>query len=373
VKRHFLLLICIFIFLGFITGCGDDNGTTIIVPTTTTAPTSTPVITTTPVPTSVPTVTPTPTPGGNQDLSNEFDFMSAVGTAGMAVRGLELTAEQSSYDKETLKIRLRQKASSTLKITDIELSALDNPGFPCYNGIAGGGPAGWETLSSASLFAWTGETQLTPGTTYDFYIIYRSVVKFPSKMKLIVTGGDNHSKLGYIEIAIVAPRIDDIPQVTPIPYVWQYTGDTEVETDRVHLEAGALSAADLETFLTIPGDTLSGGTLNGTYGSAMGMTVKGRMGRYLVANWEFQAQDYLPYDDFAFATVVNVDTGDYYFEVLARVSDVGDYGNGSGTFSYKYPATGTYRVGFGVMNAIDNANDSELYIYTPVNVNSSSP
>lgn len=72
-------------------------------------------------------------------------------------------------------------------------------------------------------------------------------------------------------------------------------------------------------------------------------------------DWFFQANDYLPYDDFSvFATI----GGD---NVLASVGSVGNFGNsGWQTFNLGFSYTGL--IEFGVYNGIDSAFDSTLEI-----------
>ncbi|MEF3075507.1 VPLPA-CTERM sorting domain-containing protein [Methylobacter sp. Wu1] len=70
--------------------------------------------------------------------------------------------------------------------------------------------------------------------------------------------------------------------------------------------------------------------------------------------WKFVANDYLPYNDFAFFV------GDQYFK-LSDVATVGDYGN-SGWNKFSYTVAETYfgPIMFGIANVGDSGLSSEL-------------
>lgn len=71
-------------------------------------------------------------------------------------------------------------------------------------------------------------------------------------------------------------------------------------------------------------------------------------------DWFFQAQDYMPYNDYGYVTAGGSTT-------LASVSSVGDYGN-SGWNTYVFGSAFTGTLTFGVVNYGDSFNDSQLFI-----------
>lgn len=77
--------------------------------------------------------------------------------------------------------------------------------------------------------------------------------------------------------------------------------------------------------------------------------------------WFFQANDYMPYNDWGYVSLNGVAT------TLSSVAAVGDYGN-SGWHTYNFGSTFSGNLGFGVNNAIDNSYSSQLYVQNVVAV-----
>ncbi|MEQ8170066.1 MAG: hypothetical protein ABRQ38_14325, partial [Candidatus Eremiobacterota bacterium] len=104
---------------------------------------------------------------------------------------------------------LRQISKSTVNITDLEIKAEDNAGLQFSNTTLTGGPQNWITSNGPALFSWQGEQPLTTGLTYNLYINYTSIpTVFPSKIHIIVTGGTNHSQVGYIDVPVYSPPVE---------------------------------------------------------------------------------------------------------------------------------------------------------------------
>lgn len=100
------------------------------------------------------------------------------------------------------------------------------------------------------------------------------------------------------------------------------------------------------------------GYSNPTEGSAVEFVVSGEEGETVTFTWEFSTNDYMPFNDFAFASV-----NDQPLELLSNVSMVGDYGSsGAQTFSYVLTSTGTHTFSFGVVDLTDSAIDSYLNV-----------
>ena len=97
--------------------------------------------------------------------------------------------------------------------------------------------------------------------------------------------------------------------------------------------------------------------LNPTVGSAIQTTVTLAAGDTVSFTWDFVAHDYMPYNDFAFATV----NGAAY--MLGSVQVVGDYGTtGWQTFTFTATEAGSYSFGVGVSNVNDSSLNSHLLV-----------
>jgi len=97
--------------------------------------------------------------------------------------------------------------------------------------------------------------------------------------------------------------------------------------------------------------------LNPTVGSAIQTTVTLAAGDTVSFTWDFVAHDYMPFNDFAFATV----NGAAY--MLGSVQVVGDYGTtGWQTFTFTATEAGSYSFGVGVSNVNDSSLNSHLLV-----------
>ncbi|MFY9142153.1 VCBS domain-containing protein [Sulfuricurvum sp.] len=95
-----------------------------------------------------------------------------------------------------------------------------------------------------------------------------------------------------------------------------------------------------------------------TEGAAVKFVIQAEAGETVTFNWQFNAADYMPYNDFAF---VAVDNGD--LQLLSNVSMVGDYGSsGLQTFSITFSDSGAHTVTFGTIDFGDTGVDSALVI-----------
>lgn len=147
---------------------------------------------------------------------------------------------------------------------------------------------------------------------------------------------------------------------------WSTKGSTSVlvggapeGSHYAHLSASGVGKTELETFLGLTAGTLDAVAPNhqATNGSAIEQTVTVSAGATLHFKYDFKANDYLPYNDFSFFSVSDSAT------LLSSVSLVGNYGTtGWKDYSYTFATGGTYTVGFGVMNAIDQGYNSELSV-----------
>ncbi|XYL60585.1 VCBS domain-containing protein [Bradyrhizobium sp. DASA03076] len=94
-----------------------------------------------------------------------------------------------------------------------------------------------------------------------------------------------------------------------------------------------------------------------TDGSALVTQLSLHAGDIVSVDWNFTTDDYLPYNDFAFASV----NGAAF--LLSDIEATGSYGStGWHTFTYKIQTDGTYAFGAGVMNEKDYAVTSFLAV-----------
>ncbi|MGY3620481.1 cadherin-like domain-containing protein [Bradyrhizobium sp. USDA 10063] len=98
-------------------------------------------------------------------------------------------------------------------------------------------------------------------------------------------------------------------------------------------------------------------TFEPTDGAALRTSLELHAGDTVTFEWNFTTDDYLPYKDFAFATV----NGAAF--LLSNIASTGSYGStGWHTFSYTATADGTYTIGAGVMNDQDTLVMSYLAV-----------
>ena len=141
---------------------------------------------------------------------------------------------------------------------------------------------------------------------------------------------------------------------------WQTMGETSVvasNTGHGHMAMiNGQGAAEfvIEDFFEAKIDD----NYEGTVGSAIMTTLSLNAGDTISFDYFFQANDYMPYNDFA----VYMGT-DGEMELLSNIAAVGDYGNsGWQTVTSEINATGVYDVGFAAINALDNILVPELYV-----------
>lgn len=101
----------------------------------------------------------------------------------------------------------------------------------------------------------------------------------------------------------------------------------------------------------------SSSTLAPTDGSAIKTTVALHAGDVLSFDWNFVGHDYLPFNDFSFATI----NGATY--LLGLTQAVGDFGStGWKTFTYTATTDGNYTLGIGEFNVNDTLLNSHTFV-----------
>ncbi|MBV5322548.1 MAG: cadherin repeat domain-containing protein, partial [Ilumatobacteraceae bacterium] len=128
----------------------------------------------------------------------------------------------------------------------------------------------------------------------------------------------------------------------------------------------------ISAFVGTPGIGAAGS--NATAGSAIRQTVTVDAGQTLTFDFKFGSYDYLPYNDFAFISIAE-QGGSSSVSKVFNISDLKgsqpytDAGiwkvNDAGTFSYTFTQAGTYSLGMGVTDAIDQIVDS---VFTVQNI-----
>jgi len=145
------------------------------------------------------------------------------------------------------------------------------------------------------------------------------------------------------------------------------------ETSMAQLNSQGETVANIATTLGITYDALnmlntnpSGGNL--TNGSAIYQTFNGTAGQTISQYFNYVATDYIPYNDPAFAVIVNQDTGEAeIINVLASIHGlgipVGTSGNsGWNEFSYTLGADAQYLLAFIATNDKDEVLNSVLFL-----------
>jgi hypothetical protein len=132
-------------------------------------------------------------------------------------------------------------------------------------------------------------------------------------------------------------------------------GNASSDASNIYLTTGAEDTSQVETFLGLTPGSIGSNFSSPTGGSAAKINLSVLAGDTFDANWFFQAGDYMPYNDFSFFSVSPTT-----LNTLADVSMVGDYGSGSGSFTYTFVTPGTYQVGFAVFNSLDSSFNSSL-------------
>lgn len=139
---------------------------------------------------------------------------------------------------------------------------------------------------------------------------------------------------------------------------WQSVGNVSLSNQGAFLSsAGGVSDTVIETFLGLDAGALDAfNSEDATNGSAIQNTFTVAAGDVLTFDWRFQANDYLPYNDFSFYSIGSS------LSKLADVQQVGDFGSKTSQTSYTFTTAGTYSVGIGVLNSRDTAFSSNLTV-----------
>lgn len=135
--------------------------------------------------------------------------------------------------------------------------------------------------------------------------------------------------------------------------------------------ADGVTYSDAANMAIITAANASLGFYGGTTGSILSQAVQANAGDTYSFWWLFDAQDYLPFNDFAKFYVWNYGNGGPVSSLLSDIATVGNYGN-SGWHQFTYTFTESFNgvVGFMSSNANDAVGPSTLVIgtYAPADV-----
>jgi hypothetical protein len=131
---------------------------------------------------------------------------------------------------------------------------------------------------------------------------------------------------------------------------WSTAGSVITANGQAVLEAtGSEDEASAESFLGLAPGSLAAINVNPTNGSFMKQAFFANAGSIVSFDWEFNANDYLPFNDFAFYSLTSAN-------LLSDVQAVGNYGSsGPRSTSFTIATSGLYTLGFGVFNSVDQA------------------
>lgn len=136
-------------------------------------------------------------------------------------------------------------------------------------------------------------------------------------------------------------------------------------------EGGGAASSSIDTFLGLSAgsiDALSSGTT--TEGSAIKQEITGSIGDTFSFDWNFLTNELTPqptnFNDFAFWSLVSKNDGellaDTFFPTFSISGTLFEEETGYNTTTFTLPSTGTFTLGFGVMNVDDYLIESGLLI-----------
>ncbi len=138
-------------------------------------------------------------------------------------------------------------------------------------------------------------------------------------------------------------------------------------TTAAKIVSNGATAAALASTMGVSEATLeaSNGGINATNGALIYQTTTAQAGDSFTFRWNFVEQDYVPFDDWAFYGV-SLDGGPASITKFASLATVGPSGgstiNGWTDLTYNITQSGNYTFYFGIVNALDTALDSDLWI-----------
>ena len=163
---------------------------------------------------------------------------------------------------------------------------------------------------------------------------------------------------------------------------WSATGNTSTSADAFGIApthgtyhalmttgSGSVSASSIEAFLGLsPGRLGELSTGKALEGSAIKQSITANAADVLVFDWNFLTDEPTPSasNDFSFWSLVNLNNGevlaDTNYPTFQSTSNSYTKQTGYQTTTFVIPTSGTYTLGFGVMDAKDSFTDSGLLV-----------
>ncbi len=141
---------------------------------------------------------------------------------------------------------------------------------------------------------------------------------------------------------------------------WQFFGGGSYSDNSINLSTLGLdeNASEIANFLGISNEDLENlAPFRAVGGSAAKTTLNVKGGDTLNFDWFFDDRDQFPFNDFSFWTINNTAT---LLTDILHVRILGFPRNGSE--SYTFATGGTYTLGFGIVDSLDEAGDSGLTV-----------
>lgn len=201
------------------------------------------------------------------------------------------------------------------------------------------------------------QIRIAPGTAFDALAEGETAtITIPYTMQNAV--GEPATAVATVTVT----GANDAPYFTYLPDDLETLGATGTGSingvSAFKLTSSGASAAQIDEFLGLTEGSIFNLNAGATNGAAAAFDVLLAAGQTISFSWFFDAEDYLPYNDFAFFSVATDFT-----QKLSDVSLVRNFGDsGWQTMSFTADASGLYRLGFGVANVGDQALNSYLYI-----------
>jgi hypothetical protein len=145
------------------------------------------------------------------------------------------------------------------------------------------------------------------------------------------------------------------------------------QTTMAQLNSNPIAISAVESGLGLAAGSLQAGNVNPNGGSltdasAIYQDFSGTAGSTIQEFWNYVARDYIPFNDPAFAIMINLDTGiAEAIDVLASIQGLGVTAGTAGntgwqTYSHTLATTGNYRLAFVTTNDKDTILDSALFL-----------
>jgi hypothetical protein len=270
-------------------------------------------------------------------IFGDLNFLQADELDGPSLTNIEII-DLNSSDPNTLEVRFEDILSTSSGGTLRVVGGNDDT-IKIFGGEFGGY---WQKLQSG--VAYTGDS-LTTGVSFDVYGLHYAgqTVTVYIDTDITISPPENSAQGATSSIGSVA--------------ITTFDGRRSAQ-----LNSGATPEDNIEEFLGLASNALDAINPGATVGSAIAFNIFLGAGQTVSVSWRFDANDYLPYNDFAFVSISPLKQT----QLISNVEQVGNYGISDwGTSSFVAQQDGFYRIGAGVVDVGDGALPSSLYIANP--------